>query len=173
MKEPVKRMELKRLAKESLPAALERAKHYRLLNDPGPAESICEDILAIDPGNQEANRIRLLSICDRLESAGSAGMRLALECARQLDSEYAREYYQGLVFERSARVALRQRMPQHMHTCYEHLQDAMAHYQRAEQIAPSSNDEALLRWNHCLRIMRANPALSPAPKEHYEPSMLE
>ncbi len=38
--------ELKPLSPQAIPAALEKAKHYRLLNEPGAAESICLDILA-------------------------------------------------------------------------------------------------------------------------------
>ncbi len=165
--------ELKQLSLESVPAALERARHYRFLNDPRPAESICEDVLTVDPANQEATRIRLLAICDRLESAGPAGLRQALECARQLEAEYSREYYQGLVYERSARLELRRRMPEYMHTCYEYLQLALEHYERAQALAPEANDEALLRYNHCVRLERANPALSPAPVQQYEPALLE
>jgi hypothetical protein len=46
--------ELKQLHKDAIPAALEKAERYRLLNEPGEAESICLDILAVDPDNQRA-----------------------------------------------------------------------------------------------------------------------
>src|SRR5205085_11166530 len=46
--------DLKRLHKEAIPAALEKAERYRLLNEPGEAESICLDILAADAENQQA-----------------------------------------------------------------------------------------------------------------------
>ena len=35
--------ELKQLHKEAIPSALEKAERYRLLNEPGEAESICHD----------------------------------------------------------------------------------------------------------------------------------
>jgi hypothetical protein len=41
--------ELKELSKEAIPAALEKAMRYRLLNEPGEAESVCHDVLCIDP----------------------------------------------------------------------------------------------------------------------------
>jgi hypothetical protein len=41
--------ELKRLSDEAIPAALEKALRYRLLNEPAEAESICHDVLQIDP----------------------------------------------------------------------------------------------------------------------------
>ncbi len=166
-------LELKKLPRESLEAALERAKHYRLLNDPGPADSICEDVLAIDPGNQEALRIRVLALCDRLIDSGSVGVRNALDYASQLADEYQREYYSGLVHERSARAQLRKRAPEYKHRCFECLERAMAHYARAEPIAPEANDDALLRWNHCLRLLRANRELEAAPPQRFEVSLLE
>jgi hypothetical protein len=46
--------ELKPLSREAIPAALEKAYRYRLLNEPLEAESICRDILEADPENQEA-----------------------------------------------------------------------------------------------------------------------
>ena len=46
--------ELKPLSHEGIPAALEKAMRYRLLNEPGEAESICHDVLRIDPDNQQA-----------------------------------------------------------------------------------------------------------------------
>ena len=40
--------ELKPLSREAIPAALEKAMRYRLLNEPGAAESICHDVLRTD-----------------------------------------------------------------------------------------------------------------------------
>ena len=44
--------ELKPLSPDSIPNALEKAKHYRLLNEPWQAESIFRDILNIEPNHQ-------------------------------------------------------------------------------------------------------------------------
>ena len=41
--------ELRRISFASIEMALERAMRYRLLNDPEQAESICLDILEVDP----------------------------------------------------------------------------------------------------------------------------
>ena len=49
--------ELKRLHKDAIPAALEKAERYRLLNEPGEAESICLDILDVDPDSLEHREI--------------------------------------------------------------------------------------------------------------------
>jgi len=57
--------ELKSLSVEGIPAALERAQRYRLLNEPSQAESICLDILATEPENQPAITLLLLSLSDQ------------------------------------------------------------------------------------------------------------
>ena len=57
--------ELKPLHREAIPAALEKANRYRLLNEPGAAESIYLDILAVDPENQEALKNIVLAMSDR------------------------------------------------------------------------------------------------------------
>ena len=46
--------ELKSLSPEGVDAALEKALRYRLLNEPREAESICRDIIQVDPANHEA-----------------------------------------------------------------------------------------------------------------------
>ena len=42
---------LKRISPTGVERALEKAERYRLLNEPWDAESICEDILDIEPQN--------------------------------------------------------------------------------------------------------------------------
>ena len=44
-------VELKRISQAALPAALAKAERYRLLNEPEQAESICRDVLAVEPKN--------------------------------------------------------------------------------------------------------------------------
>ena len=46
--------ELKLLSTGAIPAALAQAERYRLLNEPGEAESICLDVLRVDPEHQDA-----------------------------------------------------------------------------------------------------------------------
>ena len=46
--------ELKTLSPEAVPRSLAKAERYRLLNEPGEAQSICLDVLDTDPDNQEA-----------------------------------------------------------------------------------------------------------------------
>ena len=50
------RFALKSISTDAIERAVERAEHYRLLNDPEQAESICLDVLAVDAGNEHASR---------------------------------------------------------------------------------------------------------------------
>ena len=65
--------ELKPLNHEAIPSALEKANRYRLLNEPGAAESIYLDILAIDPDNQEALVNIVLAMSDRFSKDYGVG----------------------------------------------------------------------------------------------------
>ena len=66
--------ELKPLSREAVPAALEKAMRYRLLNEPGEAESICHDVLHVDPGNQQAIVTLLLALTDRFGKSYAIGV---------------------------------------------------------------------------------------------------
>src|SRR2546428_1025439 len=103
--------ELKSLCKDASPAALEKAERYRLLNEPGEAESICLDILAVDPENQRAIITLLLALTDRFEKGYGVSDTQAKELLARLKSEYERVYYSGIVAERRAKVKLRQNTP--------------------------------------------------------------
>ena len=76
--------DLKSLSKEAIPAALEKAERYRLLNEPGEAESICLDILETDPENQPA-LITLLLALDRSSQQRLRGQRIAGESVARAD----------------------------------------------------------------------------------------
>src|SRR3954447_2930232 len=99
----------KPISKDAIPAALIKAERYRLLNEPGEAESICLDILQIEPANQEALVMLLLALTDQFAdqtsssrtAAGRAGDLVA-----RLSDEYDRLYYSGIIRERRAKAAL-------------------------------------------------------------------
>jgi hypothetical protein len=164
----------KPISPDSVPAALDKAHRYRLLNEPADAESICLDVLAVDADNQQALETLLLAITDQFEHEHAAGVRRARELLPRLDDEYRRQYYAGIICERSAVDALHRLSRTTAHgaaqSAYAMLRDAMQHYERAEAQRPSGNDESILRWNTCARILGRNPILAPAPREEYEPS---
>lgn len=158
--------ELKRLHKDAIPAALEKAERYRLLNEPGEAESICLDILHIDPENQHAIIMLLLSLTDRFEKGYGVSGSQTKELLARLKSEYDRAYYSGIVAERRAKMKLRQNTPDCRFQAYDLLREAMSWFQRAEPIRPPGHDDALLRWNTCVRIIERNKLV---PRDEEEP----
>ncbi len=144
--------ELKQLSKEALSRALDRAEHYRLLNEPEQAESVCRDILRIDPGNQQALVELLLSLTDQF-GHGVGRLARAEEIIGQLQDEYKRSYYTGIICERQARAKLTQSAPGSQHNAYDLFREAMEWYEKAEKIRPPGNDDAILRWNSCARTI--------------------
>lgn len=165
--------ELKTLSPDAVPRALEKAVRYRLLNEPGEAASICLDALATDAGNQEALVTLLLALTDQFEDDGTTAVDDAWRCAEQIRDEYEREYYSGIVSERRARARLRRGVPDAGPRAYEWLREAMTSYERAEAIRPPGNDDAVLRWNACARLIMRDHRLVPEPEERREPLLLE
>ena len=148
--------DLKSLHKDAVPAALEKAKHYRLLNEPGAAESICLDILETDPENQEAIVLLVLAMSDRFAKGYAVGDSQIKDFLAQIADEYKRAYYTGIVYERRAKAALKKEMPGSDSTAYELFRQAMNWFEKAEGLRPAGNDDAILRWNGCARIIMRN-----------------
>jgi len=163
-------IELKALSKEGIPAALARAEKYRLLNEPSQAESICLDVLQTEPGNNEALIILLLALTDQFGEHSHYVAR-ARKILAQLPEEYQRAYYDGLICERQARTYLKRNSPGAGHLAYRYFEEALHHYEKAEQLRAPGNDEALLRWNCCTRTIAAHH-LEPEPADNFHP-MLE
>lgn len=160
--------ELKPISKEAIPQAIEKADHYRLLNDPSAAESICLDVLEIDPDNQQALVTLLLALTDRLANGYTVGAAHARELLPRINDEYQQVYYAGIICERQAKTLLNMGGPGARFDAYEWLLEAMTWYGKAEAMRPSGNDDAILRWNACARvIMRSN--LVPRAAESGEP----
>jgi hypothetical protein len=162
--------ELKRLSKEAIPAALEKALRYRLLNEPAEAESICHDVLAVDPDNQQALVILLLALTDRFSKGYAVGVTQAQEVLPRLRDPYERAYYAGIICERRAKAQLHLGHPGSGHNAYEFLCEAMGWYEKTEALRPPGNDDALLHWNTCARIIMGNQ-LTPRPSESIELSL--
>jgi hypothetical protein len=158
-------IELKPLSKAAIPAALAKAERYRLLNEPGQAESICLDILAIDDGNQDALITLLLALTDQFDDieASSRAARAVGEVVLRLQDDYQRSYYAGIICERRGRSHLRQgRLAS---AAVEWLREAMSYYERAEHLRPEGNDDAVLRWNACVRLLMTLPEPSELREE--------
>jgi hypothetical protein len=162
--------QLKRLSPAGVTAALEKAKHYRLLNQPWAAESICLDVLDVEPGNQPALVLLLLCLTDQFGSATGAGVAQAREVLSRLTSEYQRTYYSGIVCERRGHAVLARGEAGSESVAYTWFREAMEWYEKAEKIRPEGNDESLLRWNTCVRLLAHNPKLAPRPVEEFQPA---
>lgn len=158
--------ELKPISREAIPDALQKAERYRLLNEPAQAESICQDVLAVDPDNQRALIMLLLAITDQF-GQGASTLR-AREVVKGIGGPYETAYYGGIVWERAARAQLRQGSPNSAFTAYDGFRRAMELYEEAESVRPAGNDDAILRWNCCARTLMQNQNLRPRPDETYE-----
>jgi tetratricopeptide (TPR) repeat protein len=150
--------ELKRLPVASLQAAVSKAAHYRDLNQPEEAESICYDVLAVDPGHQEALQILGLAVTDRFATGRVGLLEAALEVFEQLTDGYQRTYHVGVAWERAAKAHLERREIHSAAAAFEH---ALNCFEEAEARRPDLADP-LLRWNRCVRLLSTNASLREA-----------
>lgn len=161
--------QLKPLSKDSIPNALTRAKHYRLLNEPWQAESICRDILKTEPAHQLALLYLILAITDQFGTGRGNSSFRAKELCTQLTSEYEQHYYRGIIEERLGKTALKRDSPRVIYIAYDHFQNAMEYYEKAEKIHPENNQDAVLRWNACLRGIQEFNLKSSSNKDQVQP----
>jgi hypothetical protein len=159
--------DLKPISSAGVTEALEKAARYRLLNEPSLAESICLDVLEAAPENQRALVTLLLARTDQF-GYGTA-MATARELLPRLKGEYDRHYYAGIIWERSAHAQLRKGAPTACFSAFDALVQAMQCYENAIELRLPGNDDAILRWNTCARILMRNPNLRSKPDEAYEP----
>ena len=164
--------DLKPLSIEAIPGALEKADCYRFLNEPLEAESICLDILDVDPQNQKALTTLLLSLTDQFGRELSRPFSRAREILDHLEDEYCRFYFDGIICERRAKVHLERGGPGSGHLAYDWFRQAMDAYEKAIDKRLAGNDDAILRWNACARIIMRDDGVAPAQEEAGE-HMLE
>jgi hypothetical protein len=165
--------ELKTLSPDAVPRALAKAERYRLLNEPSEAESICLDALEVEPDNQEALTQLFLALTDQFTDDLPAAFKKACQISERLRDEYERAYYTGIAWERRAKAHLRRDSRALGSPAYGWLREAMTWYDRAETIRPHGNDDALLRWNACARLIMRDHRLVPPAEERAEPLLLE
>ena len=161
--------ELKKLSKEAIPAALDKAVRYRLLNDPEQAESICLDVLEVEPDNENALINLLLALTDQFEQRLTRAAQEADDVLERLTDEYHKAYYAGIISERRARALLKLDTPNCHHAAYDWYQKALANYSQAAELRPEGNDEAILRWNTCVRALERNSKLEPETVDTFQP----
>lgn len=163
--------QLKPLSRDSVETALEKAEHYRLLNQPRLAESICLDILEVDPDHQRATIVLLLALTDQFKQSSSRASKHALELATGLKDEYSKIYYTGIIHERLGASALASSLPGAEFDAYMWYREAMQFYEKADEVNKGDNDDPILRWNTCARIIM-ECHLRERPSDDYQ-TMLE
>jgi tetratricopeptide (TPR) repeat protein len=146
---------LKTISKAGIPEAISKAELYRSLNEPEEAESICRDILVAEPEHQLALRLLGLAITDQFSGDVEDRHAEAEQLFQRLAERYERLYYTGLLHERRAKAQMRVGRPPHALAPL--FAEAMRCFAEAEMIRPPENDDALLRWNRCARLLQSHP----------------
>jgi hypothetical protein len=162
---------LKPISRESIPRAIQKAERYRLINQSWAAESICRDVLEIDPSNQQVLVMFVLALTDQLADDHGHIMRVVRETLPRIADPYQKAYYTGIASERSGQALLHRGSMGSGVMAYDALRDAMSWYERAEAIRPPGNDDAILRWNTCARLISGNSQLGPHTESAYEPAL--
>src|SRR5262245_51321975 len=133
-------LEPKPISKTAAPAALEKALRYRLLNEPAEAESICHDVLGVEPDNQQALVTLLLAVTDQFETKFAVALDAAKSILPRLQGEYEREYYEGIIYERWAKAHTARGLPGEAASIWFH--EALACYERAQALSPPDDPDA-------------------------------
>ncbi|MEZ4455244.1 MAG: hypothetical protein R2882_01655 [Gemmatimonadales bacterium] len=160
--------QLKPLTQGGVAAAIAKAERYRLLNEPDGAESICLDVLETDPANQQALIILLLARTDQIALGITGAVARARDVLPRLTGEYERAYYAGIIAERRGHAQLLSPSIGASSLAHPWFMEAMEHYDEAAKIRPAGNDDALLRWNTCARVLNAHPELAHHHEEEPE-----
>jgi hypothetical protein len=160
--------DLKPISRDAVPLALDKADRYRLLDEPAQAESICLDVLGVDPENQRALVTLLLALTEQFRTAPRDCFRQAEAVVPRLHGEYERNYYRGIIWERRGMARAILGGPGSTEVAFGWLQQAMSLYEKAERLRPPGNDDAILRWNSCVRLceryqLHAEPEVVAAP----------
>jgi tetratricopeptide (TPR) repeat protein len=146
---------LKRISSNAIAEAIAKAELYRSLNEPEEAESICRDILAIEPHHQLALRLLGLALTDQFTGGGLDRYRETERIFAELQDPYERLYYTGILHERRAKAQLTRDLPRA--SVLSLFEEALRMFAEAEKTRPAGNDDAILRWNRCVRLLQ-NPA---------------
>jgi hypothetical protein len=148
--------DLKKISHDAIPKALELGERYRLLNESEQAESIAHDVLEVDPENQDAILMIVLALTDQFMTHRAHSLPEVESFLQRLTSPYQRAYYRGVALERWARAKKREGLP--LHAVDDWIERAMASFEEAETIRPPGNDDAILRWNTCARMLHRSTA---------------
>lgn len=164
---------LKPITSAGIESALQKAERYRLLNDAVAAESICLDVLEIDPVNQEALTSLVLAISDQLDQELTEGVVRARTLLPRITDDYERTYLAGIICERRGKAQLHHGALGSAEVAADWFREAMTWYTKAEAIRPTGNDESILRWNTCVRLLGKHEPSGRFEPRDYEPTIGE
>jgi len=162
---------LKKITREGVATALQKAHRYRVLSDSAAAESICLDVLAVEPQNEEALVMHVLAITDQFGAGHADDLKRAETAVERLSDPYKRAYYRGILAERWAKGILARNLPRGERMAWEWVERAFEAYGAAEELRSPGNDEAILRWNACVRLLAVHPQVRPGGEEEWEPAL--
>jgi tetratricopeptide (TPR) repeat protein len=149
---------LKHISPTGIAEAIKKVELYRSLNEPEEAESICRDILNVEPQHQLALRLLGLALTDQFVGGASDRYREAEQIFQQLNDPYERLYYAGILYERRAKAQLKAGLPPH--ALLPLFEQALRSFADAERVRPMGNDDAILRWNRCVRLLQSTSYVS-------------
>ena len=164
-------MNLKTISREAIPRAMQKAERYRLLNQSWATESICLDILEVEPDHQQVLVMLLLSLTDQFGPQPRELARRARAVLERITDSYQKHYYAGIIEERLGHAQLAQGAMHAEAMAHESLHLAMASFEKAEALRTAGNDDAILRWNTCARALEQLRVREEA--DGYEPAFEE
>jgi hypothetical protein len=165
-------IEIRSLKPEGIEAALVKARQYRLLNEPDEAVSICLDILAADPNHQNAMIHLILAYTDKFADSGlEPSFKKALGIVERLDESHCKSYYTGIIYERRGKYHLKKGGPGSGALVFDWLAKALKAYEETLTDCDPDNQDAILRWNSCARIINKHPDVKPMEDDTSEPML--
>jgi hypothetical protein len=126
----------------------------------------------VDSDNQQALITLLLSITDQFVDDAGDAVKRARDVLPRLKDDYKRAYYSGIISERKAKALLHRGGLGVEAVAHDWFRDAMRWYEKAEAIRPAGNDESILRWNTCTRLLSRHEPMQPK-RDEYEPALGE
>jgi hypothetical protein len=90
-----------------------------------------------------------------------------------LETAYDRAYYSGIAWERRAKACYDAGRLGSSGYVYDWIVKALGLFEEAERVRPTGNDDAILRWNACVRFLQRHKELGPKTEEIREPILSE
>ena len=93
-------------------------------------------------------------------------LKAAQEVLAQIKGDYERAYYEGIIWERLGNARIRHGGAGAGASAYHALREAMDRYEKAMNSAIPGNDDAILRWNTCARVIMQDPTSDRPPRRN-------